>query len=74
GKFVRDEQGRVTFAFGKHRGDPTDAHPDFLDWMLRKDFAPSTLAVARAELHRITEPTPEPEDPATEESGDDIPF
>lgn len=74
GKFVRDEQGRITFAFGKHRGDPTDAHPDFLDWMLRKDFAPSTLAVARAELDRITAPADEPEDPNAGETGDDIPF
>ena len=74
GKFVRDEQGRITFAFGKHRGDPVDAHPDFLYWMLQKDFAPSTLAVARAELDRITAPADEPEDPNAGEPGDDIPF
>lgn len=74
GKFVRDEQDRITFAFGKHRGDPTDAHPDFLYWMLQKDFAPSTLAVARAELDRITAPADEPEDPNAGEAGDDIPF
>ena len=74
GKFVRDEQGRITFAFGKHRGDPTDAHPDFLYWMLGKDFAPSTLVVARAELDRITAPADEPEDPNAEEAEDGIPF
>jgi len=74
GKFVRDEQGRVTFGFGRHRGDPVDAHPDFLDWMLGKDFAPSTLAVARAELHRICEAPPEPDDPDAGEIDDDIPF
>ena len=74
GKFVRDEQGRITFAFGKHRSDPIDAHPDFLWWMLQKDFAPSTLAVARAELDRINAPADEPEEPNAGETGDDIPF
>lgn len=81
GKFVRDEQGRVTFAFGKHRGDPVDAHPDFLSWMLRKDFAPSTLAVAQAELDRIWAPAPTEDDSGNGQgdgtgstTGDDIPF
>ena len=74
GKFVRDEQGRITFAFGKHRSDPIDAHPDFLWWMLQKDFAPSTLAVARAELDRINAPADEPEEPDAGKTGDDIPF
>ncbi|MCY4121889.1 MAG: 3'-5' exonuclease [Acidobacteria bacterium] len=74
GKFIRDEQGRITFGFGKHRGDPVDAHPDFLDWMLGKNFTQSTLAVARAELHRMTEPPPEQEDGGTEGPVDDIPF
>ena len=34
GKFVRDDQDRVVFNFGKHRGDPIAAHHDFLFWML----------------------------------------
>jgi DNA polymerase-3 subunit epsilon len=75
GKFVRDDQGRIVFGFGKHRGDPVDAHPDFLYWMLQKDFAPSTLAVARAELDRIHEPAaPAPSD--TDNTDDDyaLPF
>ena len=76
GKFVRDEQGRIAFAFGKHRGDPVDRHPDFLDWMLRKDFAPSTLAVARAELDRIRAPAAPADgnDSQTPDTGDNIPF
>lgn len=69
GKFVRDDQDRVVFNFGKHRGDPIAAHHDFLFWMIQKDFARSTLAVAQAELERIPEPTAEPEGP-----NDDIPF
>ena len=74
GKFIRDEQGRIVFNFGKHRGDPVDAHPDFLYWMLQKDFAPSTLAVARAKLDRIHAPDdPAPDDPDAEPT-DDIPF
>ena len=60
GKFRRDEHDRIVFAFGKHRGDPTDDHPDFLAWILNKDFPPSTLAVARRELDRIRPPAPEP--------------
>ena len=74
GKFVRDEQDRIVFAFGKHRGDPVAAHLDFLHWMLGKDFAPSTLAVARAELERQREPAPEAEDSNNKKTGDDIPF
>ena len=61
------------FGFGRHRGDPVDAHPDFLDWMLGRDFPPSTLAVARAELQRVIEASAEPENPSSEEI-DDIPF
>ena len=76
GKFVRDEQGRIAFAFGRHRGDPVDRHPDFLDWMLRKDFAPSTLAVARAELDRLWAPAApaDADNSQTPGTGDDIPF
>ena len=74
GKFVRDDQGRTMFGFGRHRGAPVDAHPDFLCWMLQKDFAPSTLAVARAELDRIDAAANEPEDPNAGETGDEIPF
>ena len=73
GKFVRDDQDRVVFNFGKHRGDPIAAHHDFLFWMLQKDFAPSTRAVALAELERTPEPAAEPEDSNTA-NGDDIPF
>jgi DNA polymerase-3 subunit epsilon len=49
GKFRRDEDGTVRFAFGKHRGEPVADHPDFLQWMLdpRRDFAPDTLSYAR---------------------------
>ena len=74
GKFVRDDQDRVVFNFGKHRGDPIAAHHDFLFWMLQKDFAPSTLAIARAEIERIPEPAPEAEDPNGEGKDDEIPF
>jgi DNA polymerase-3 subunit epsilon len=49
GKFRRDEDGTVRFAFGGHRGEPVADHPGFLEWMLdpRRDFAPDTLSYAR---------------------------
>ena len=52
GRFRLDEQRRIVFAFGQHRGAPASEHPDFLEWMLGKDFPPSTLAIARQALER----------------------
>jgi hypothetical protein len=55
GKFVR-VHGEIRFAFGPHRGQPLDAvarmKPDFLQWMLTKDFAADTKAVVRDALRR----------------------
>lgn len=50
GKLTRDEDGTIRMAFGDPRGLPAREHLSFLDWMLRKDFAPATKAVARAVL------------------------
>ncbi|MYD88376.1 MAG: hypothetical protein F4018_00010 [Acidobacteria bacterium] len=74
GKFVRDDQDRVVFDFGKHRGDPIAAHHDFLLWIIQKDLTPSTIAVAIAELERTPEPGPEPEGSSAEDTDDDIPL
>ena len=45
GKFRRDERGDIIFNLGPHRGDTARKHPDYLQWMQYKDFAPSTLRV-----------------------------
>lgn len=47
GKLHRREDGTVVFAFGSHRRDPVEAHPDCLDWMLRKDFPRETKDAIR---------------------------
>jgi len=46
GKFRR-ENGIIVYNFGPHRGAPVSEHPDYLEWMLTKSFAPSTMATAR---------------------------
>lgn len=56
GKFVRDEDGVVVFAFSDHSGKPVDevarTDPGFLEWMLRKDFSEEAKMVVRQALQR----------------------
>jgi DNA polymerase III subunit epsilon len=47
GKFRREEDGTVVFGFGKHQGSPAHENPDYIRWMLRKDFSPDTKAWCR---------------------------
>ena len=47
GKFRLDQGKRIVFAFGPYRGAVAAGHPGFLQWMLGKDFPPSTLDVAQ---------------------------
>lgn len=55
GCFRRDDDGRVVFAFSKHRGEPVAEHPGMLDWMLDpdRDFPSETLRVARELRDRV---------------------
>lgn len=46
-KFRRREDGVIIFGFGQYRMLPVAEHLDYLRWMLGKDFAPSTLGIAR---------------------------
>lgn len=50
GKFYEDEDGVVRFAFGKHESEPAAEHPDYLNWMLGRDFSESTKQVAEDQL------------------------
>ena len=89
GKFRLDQGKRTVFAFGPYRGAVATDHPDYLEWMLRKDFPPSTLDVARRLLDEHYEQPAEADAmPATaptygcechrpdddDELDDDIPF
>lgn len=47
GKFRRDENDRVVFAFGKNAGQHVLKHRDYLQWMLGKDFSPEVKAWCR---------------------------
>jgi DNA polymerase-3 subunit epsilon len=47
GKFVRDEDGRIVFTFGQHKGEAVTDHIDYLQWMLRQNFANYTKMIIR---------------------------
>ncbi len=53
-KFVWDEQGRAVFTFGKHRDraleDIATEAPDYLRWMLGKDFSDEVTTILREAL------------------------
>jgi DNA polymerase-3 subunit epsilon len=57
GKFVRDEDGVIVFAFSDHSGRPVDdvarTDPGFLEWMLEKSFSDKAKAVVREALDRL---------------------
>ncbi len=57
GKFVRNEDGVIVFAFSDHAGKPVDevakTDPGFLDWMLKRDFSDEAKAVARKALRSL---------------------
>ena len=70
GKFRLDQGRRVVFGFGPYRGAPALEEPEFLEWMLRKDFAPSTRDVAQALLDEYWAETHEAGDHGDGESGE----
>lgn len=47
GKFRKNEDGVVVFAFGKHKDRPVRDHLDYVEWILGKDFPPETKDVGR---------------------------
>ena len=57
GKF-RKENGVATYNFGPYRGLPVREHPEYLEWMLSKSFAPSTMATAQTLLDEIRTENP----------------
>jgi len=55
GKFKRREDGKIVYAFGQHQGLPVAKFPDYLSWMLLKDFPAETKEIARRLLARLGE-------------------
>ena len=54
GKFQRDADGDLVFAFGKNKGRKVRDEGGYADWMLEKgQFPGSTLEVLEAELRRL---------------------
>ncbi len=53
GKFVRNDEGRVVFNFGKHKGQWVGSQPGFLEWMLKKDFSSDAKSHARYYLSEL---------------------
>jgi DNA polymerase III subunit epsilon len=51
-KLIRNERGEIIYAFGKNRGKPVMADPEYAEWMLRGDFPESTKTVLRALLKK----------------------
>lgn len=47
GKFKKDDNGKVVFAFGKHDGDRVAANIGYIQWMVKQDFPPDTKAWCR---------------------------
>jgi len=47
GRFKRNTEGRVVFAFGKHRGEEAHKHPHTLRWIINKDFPLQVKQVAQ---------------------------
>jgi len=51
--------GEVVFNFGQYRGEPVREHDDYLDWMLKADFAADTCcAIRRLRGNDFRWPTP----------------
>jgi DNA polymerase-3 subunit epsilon len=51
GKFVLNNNEEICFGFGKHEGQPAASQPDYLKWMLDKDFSEDTKDVVRQVLN-----------------------
>ena len=52
GKF-RMQDGTTVYNFGPYRGLPVSDHTEYLEWMLSKQFAPSTIEAAQNLLARF---------------------
>lgn len=49
-EFYEDSDGVIRFGIGQYRNRPIAEHPDFLRWMLRRDFPDDVKAIAKKAL------------------------
>ena len=54
-RFRRNENDIIVFAFGEHMEKPAIHHPDYLRWMLGKDFPEDTKRICRYLIGRHKE-------------------
>lgn len=47
GKFIRNDEGILVFNFGQHKGQNVHDHIDYLEWMLKQNFAFYTKVIIR---------------------------
>jgi len=52
GKLIKNEEGRVCFNFGKHKGVPVDQEESYAKWMINKavDFPKDTIEIIKTEI------------------------
>lgn len=51
-KLTRNDREEIVYAFGKNKGKPVLADPEYAEWMLRGDFPESTKKVLRELLKK----------------------
>jgi DNA polymerase-3 subunit epsilon len=53
GKLIKNEEGKICFNFGAHKGKPVDTEPDYVNWMIRKkdDFPKDTIEIVKTEIN-----------------------
>lgn len=50
GRFGRNAQGQIVFNFGEHKGKPAKDYPQFLNWIVQRDFPLQVKNIAKAIL------------------------
>jgi DNA polymerase-3 subunit epsilon len=52
GKLIKDDQGRVCYNFGAHKGKPVDQEVSYAKWMIgkAKDFPKDTIEIVKTEI------------------------
>lgn len=49
-RFIRNNKGEIVFNFGEHKGQPAKNYPNFLNWIIQRDFPLQVKNIAKAIL------------------------